>query len=239
MEANNPLNNPTPAPSGPSLPNPSAFNLTPPTQKKTGLILAIGFGIGIVVLLLVALVVLSTKNNKAKQTDLDSQYKKGYEVGADEQKTISNNELLAQAYIYKSPPEFGSFEIPIPKLWSWAVEPKPTDGTIIGYADPNYIDLESNFHKFNIQLKRADYDKVIKEYNDKTKKIGSNIKATDFTVSGITGRKYVGTIDDKNKQKSEVVIIPLREKIMIFSTDDADNYGAIFEGILKGTTLVP
>ncbi|MSR68266.1 hypothetical protein EXS66_00590 [Candidatus Saccharibacteria bacterium] len=239
MEANNPLNNPTSAPSGPSLPNPSALNLTPPTKKKTGLILAIGFGIGIVVLLLVALIVVSGNSSKTKKADLDAQYQKGLTQGVADQTVVSNNELLAQAYVYKSPPEFGSFEIPIPKLWSSAVEPKPTDGTIIGYADPNYIDLESDFHKFKLQLKRADYDKVIKEYDDKSKKIGSNIKATDFTVSGITGRKYVGIIDDKNKQKSEVVIIPLREKIMIFSTDDADNYGAIFEGILKGTKLVP
>ncbi len=67
----------------------------------------------------------------------------------------------------------------------------------------------------------------------------SDIKATDFTVSGIKGRKYVGTFDSKIKLKAEVIVIPLREKIMIFGTSDSAKYGAILEGILAGTKLVP
>ncbi len=239
MEAENPLNNPeTPTP-GPSLPDPMSMNIQKPGKKKTGLILAIGLGAGVVLLLLVALIVVSANSSKVKKADLDAQYQKGLAQGVADQTVVSNNELLAQAYVYKSPAEFGSFELPIPKLWSWSIEPKPTDGTISGIADPNYIDQSSDLHGFALELKRADYDKIIKDYDDKSKKIGSDIKASDFTVSGIKGRKYVGTFDAKIKLKSEVVVIPLREKIMIFTTSDSAKYSAIFEGILAGTKLVP
>jgi hypothetical protein len=239
MEAQNPLNNPESLAPGTGLPDPKAMNIQKPGKKKKGLILAIGLAAGVVLLLLVALIVVSANSSKVKQADLDAQYQKGLAQGKADQTVVSNNELLAQAYIYKSPAEFGSFELPIPKLWSWSITPKPADGTITGISDPNYIDQSSDLHGFTLELKRADYDKIVKDYDDKSKKIGSDIKATDFTVSGIKGRKYVGTFDSKIKLKAEVIVIPLREKIMIFGTSDSAKYGAILEGILAGTKLVP
>lgn len=69
--------------------------------------------------------------------------------------------------------------------------------------------------------------------------LGGAIVASDATVSGIAGRRYKGTIDAKTNAKAETVVIPLREKVIIFKTDDPDKYSTAFNNILNNTKLNP
>ena len=109
----------------------------------------------------------------------------------------------------------------------------------MGIADPDYVDVEKENHVFSFELKTGDYDKIIADYNNQTKKVGSDIKGSDITVSGIKGRRYVGTFDAKNKIKSDIVILPYREKVIFIKTDDPAKYTNSFNTVLAGIKLVP
>lgn len=242
MDADNPLNKPN---NDNSLPDPSTMGLKPSTPQKKGPKNAVLFGsvAAVVFVLIIGLVVLVASRNSNNTAQLKAQYDAGYQKGTTEQKAKSEAEYIAaqskDTRIYKAASEFGSFELPIPKSWSFAATPKPTDGTFLGLADPDSIDLEKDNHVFSVELKRADYDKLVSDYDGQTKKIGSDIKGSDTTVSGIKGRQYTGTFDTKNKIKSTIVVLPYREKVLIFKTDDPSKYGDSFSTLLNGTKLQP
>jgi hypothetical protein len=241
MEPDNPLNNTAPA--GGGLPDPSSMNMRPPAKKKNNLPLIAGAVLGVFVLLIVVLVVISSSNSNTSNQKLQAQYNAGYQKGQDEQKAASEKQFLAQqagdVRVYKSDSAFGSFEVPIPKSWSWAIEPDSTTGTFLGKSDPSFVDLKSEFHNFMLNLTAEDYQQKIAEYEQDVKESGGKFVGSDFTVSGIKGKKYIGVVDKETGKKAEIVVIPLREKIIVFRCDDPDKYGASFETILSGTKLNP
>jgi len=234
MEADNPLN--SSAPAGGGLPDPSSMNLKKPKRGK-GLILGIIGAVVFVILIIVVLAAVSINNSKVKQADLKKQYDTGFEAGKKEESQANIDAQSKDVRVYKAPSELGSFQVPIPKSWSWAVEAKSSDGTFKGISDPDYIDLLSDFHKFNMTLLKSNYEKVVEDYEKDAK--GGKYKASDITVSGIKGRKFTGTVDPKTKQKVEVVVVPLREKTVVFQTDDPDSYSKAFNNILAGVKLNP
>ena len=243
MEPDNPLNNTAPAPSG-GLPDPSGMNLKPPVKKNNNKLFVIaGAVLGLIVLIIIILVVASS--NKASDTNdkLKAQYDAGYKKGQDEQRAASEKQYLAQqagdVRVYKSDSAFGSFEVPIPKSWSWVIEPESTSGTFLGKSDPNFVDNKSEFHNFILNLTTDNYQDKIKDYDAKVKESGGKFVGSDFTVSGIKGRKYVGVVENDTGRKAEIIVVPLREKIMIFRCDDPDKYGASFETIVSGSKLTP
>lgn len=236
MEPDNPLNNSNPQT---VLPDPSGMGLKPKKRGNQGALIGVVAAILLVAIIgAVAFVVLNSSKNKSNN---QAQYDAGYKKGQADQKAASEAEFLAKqagdSRVYKSAPEFGSFELPIPKSWSFATTPNLSNGTFIGIADPDSVDLEKDNHVFSFELKTGDYDKIIADYNNQTKKVGSNIKGSDVTVSGIAGRKYIGTFDSKNKIKSEIVVLPYREKVVVVKTDDPDKYSASFNTILNGIKL--
>jgi hypothetical protein len=234
MEADNPLN--SSAPAGGGLPDPSSMNLKKPKRGK-GLILGIIGAVVFVILIIVVLAAVSINNSKVKQADLKKQYDTGFEAGKKEESQANIDAQSKDVRVYKAPSELGSFQVPIPKSWSWAVEAKPKDGTFKGTSDPDYIDLLSELHKFNMELVRGNYQETIKDYEEEVK--DGKYKGSDVTVSGIKGRRYTGTVDAKTNQKIEAVVVPLREKTLVFRTDDPDNYSKAFNNILAGVKLNP
>ena len=238
MDANNPLNNSS---SEAPLPDPSGMNINPKKGKNPAVMVGIIAAIVLVVIVALVLVVVSasSKNKASTQASYDTAYNKGKA----EQKAASEAEFLAQqasdSRVYKAAPEFGSFEIPLPKNWSFAITPNLSGGTFEGIADPDYVDVEKDNHVFSFELKTGDYDKIVADYNNQSKKVGGDIKASDVTVSGIKGRRYIGTFDTKNKIKSDIVILPYREKVIVIKTDDPAKYEASFNTVLNGIKLVP
>ena len=245
MDPQNPLNNPEPDANASVLPDPSAMPSGAPKKKSANTLIFIIIGVvgGILAILLIVLILTSNKNAAAKKQALDAQYASGLATGKTEQKAASDKQALIDqsksVVVYSAPSELGSFQVPIPKLWSFSITPKPADGTFNGLADPQYVDITSELHKFSIDLKKSDYENEVKSLDDEAKKSGGKIVASDATVSGIKGRRYKGVFDDKTGGKAEIVIIPYREKIMLFRTDDPDTYSATFNSLLDGTKLVP
>ena len=238
MEPDNPLNNSSPET---PLPDPSGMNIKPKKAKNPAIFL--GAIAALVLVAIVAVVFVLVSNSSKSKSSNQSTYDSGYNKGKADQKAASEAEYLAKqagdTRIYKGAPEFGSFEIPIPKSWSFATTPNPNSGTFLGIADPDYVDVEKENHVFSFELKTGDYDKIIADYNNQTKKVGSDIKGSDITVSGIKGRRYVGTFDAKNKIKSDIVILPYREKVIFIKTDDPAKYTNSFNTVLAGIKLVP
>lgn len=241
MEADNPLNNPssgpTASPEAP-LPDPSALGLKPtPRKKGPNLGVIIGVVAALLLVLVIAGVVLFASNTSSNKKASQQQYDAGFEKGKAEAQTQYLAQEASDTRTYKSAPEFGSFELPIPKNWSLQVAPLPADGTFIALADPSYVDIKTTAHVFSFDLKRGDYDKIVLDYNNQAKKVGGDIKSGDVTVSGIKGRRYSGTFDTKNKIKSDLVVLPYREKVLVIKTDDPSKYGASFNTILDNLKL--
>lgn len=242
MEADNPLNNPTSGPTaGPEapLPDPSSLGLKPAPKKKgpnMGIIIGVVAAVLVVIIVLVVVLVSSSKSSTNSKTS-QQQYDLGYQKGQSDTQSEYLAKEAGDTRIYKAASEFGNFELPIPKNWSLQVKPTPADGTFIAIADPSYVNTESATHVFSFDLKRGDYDKIVADYNNQAKKAGSDIKGSDVTVSGIKGRRYVGTFDTKNKIQSDIVVLPYREKVLVIKTDDPAKYGASFNTLLNGIKL--
>ncbi len=241
MEPENPLNNPSPASAGEetSLPDPSAMGLSPAPKKKNskkGII--IGAAAAVVVLLLIVLAVsVVGRSSSSNATQLQAKYDEGFKKGKAEAESAAILQQTQDTYVYKGASEFGNFELPIPKSWSFSVTPDTGDGTFLAIADPDYINTNDKTHVFSFNLKTGDFDKIVADYDAQTKKIGSDIKGSDATVSGIKGRRYVGTFDAKTKTKSEIVVLPYREKVLIIKTDNPDKYSAAFNKVLEAIKL--
>jgi hypothetical protein len=240
MEPDNPLNNAS-APSG-GLPDPSGMKLKKPKKNKTIIYIVGGF-VGLIVLLLVVLIVVNIRNTNIKQTALKAQYDKGYDTGKKEQKTASDAEIIDRdsknVRVYKAPNELGSFQVPIPKTWSWVITPNLDSGLFVGLSDPDYVDTTSKLHKLKVELASDSYADKVKSFDEVAKRSGGKLVATDTTVSGIKGRRYKGVVDTQTKQEGEIVMVPYREKVLIFRTDDPANYSQAFNNILAGTKLAP
>jgi len=238
MDPQNPLNNPSPeAP----LPDPSGMGIKP--KKKGNPAALLGVVAAVILVVVVAVVFVLVSNSSKNKSNNQAQYDAGYKKGQSDQKATSEADFLAQqasdSRVYKAASEFGSFELPLPKSWSFATTPNLNNGTFVGIADPDYVDVEKDNHVFSFELKTGDYQKIITDYNNQSGKIGSDIKGSDVTVSGIKGRRYVGTFDTKNKIKSDIVVLPYREKVIVIKTDDPAKYTASFNTVLGGIKLVP
>lgn len=241
MEPDNPLNNPSPAGAGQeaSLPDPSDIGLSPAPKKKgskKGII--IGAVAAVVVLLLIVLAIsVVSRSSSTNSTQLQAKYDEGFKKGKAEAESAAILQQSLDTYVYKGASEFGNFELPVPKSWSLSVTPDLGDGTFLAIADPDYINTNDKAHVFSFNLKTGDYDKIITDYDGQSKKIGSDIKASDVTVSGIKGRRYIGTFDAKTKTKSEIVVLPYREKVLVIKTDNPDKFSAAFNKLLESTKL--
>ena len=240
MESDNPINS-TVDPSA-SLPDPTNMNLKSPKKNKTIIYAVVGF-VALIVILLVVLIFVNIGNSNAKQDSLKAEYDQGYSKGKTEQQAASDAEVISRdsknVRIYKAPNELGSFEIPIPKTWSWVITPNLDSGLFLGISDPDYVDNTSKQHKFKLDLASDSYQDRAKTLDSVTKSSGGKLVASDTTVSGIKGRRYKGIVDAQTKQKGEIVIVPYREKVLVFRTDDPDSYSQAFNNILSNTKLAP
>lgn len=234
---------------GAGLPDPSSMGLGGAgnnDKKQKNLKMAIVAVVAIVVLIIIIIVIVASVNSSAtnkKKAETLNQYQVGYDEGVKEQKAISEKEFIEKTgkdfRIYQAPSEFGSFEIPIPKIWSLSLTPRPTEGTIIGLSDPDFVDTTVKTHTFIFEQKKGDYDRVIEDLAERAKKLGDKSKLSDVTVSGVAGKRYRGVFETKTNTEVELVVVPLREKYITFRTDNPGQYSGVFNNILNSVKLNP
>ncbi len=187
--------------------------------------------------------IVSSNNNKAatSKLDLKTEYDLGYKEATSALKAQYDKDLIIiqgkDPILYTSPPQLGSFEVSIPRTWSWLINPNIDSGTFTGKADPFYILEVATTHAFTLDLAVINYQAKITEMDLQAKNSQGKITGSDVTVSGIAGRRYKGLLVGNNN--SEVIIIPLREKVITFGTDDADKYSDMLNIIATSAKLTP
>lgn len=229
-----------PDPLAPVPPVPTSSSKQAKKAKQTKIIMFVAIGVAAVFIILTiffAARATTTANNLA------AQYQNGAKDGAEQQRKDDIKEFTSQQNedlrVYTAPEAFGSFEVGLPKSWSFAISPSASAGTFLGLADPGYVDTTVTTHAYKQELVKDSYDKRKKSLDDQVKGAKGGMQSSEVTVSGIKGMRYVGPTDQKTKLRPTVVIVPVREKTMIFSTSDTATYGEAFDTILKNVKLNP
>ncbi len=226
--------------------NPDVLSQPSPTGKsakkaqQTKIILVVVVVVAIILLILVIYFAARASSNQQK---LDAQYQSGAKVGAEQQRQADLKEFNSQqtkdVRVYKSAEEFGSFELSLPKSWSWVITPNESSGLFVGSASPNYVDTTQKTQPFTLNISKDSYDKLKAGLDSEAKSSKGAIQSSEVTVSGIKSMKYTGPKDNKTGLTPIKVIVPVREKTFIFTTNDASTYGETFTEIINNVKLNP
>ena len=218
---------------------------TKPSQKKAKMfkIVAIVLG-GIAVVLLITVVILSTKASLNSKT-IQAAVQKGESAGREAQKAEDEKNFTEQqnkdTRVFTAPDAYGAFQITLPKNYSLAVTPGAA-GAMTGLADPDSIDTTAVEQALRLEIKTTPYDQVKKNYDNLVKDKRRGVTSQDVTVSGIQGTKYTGLIGlsgTGGTNPGTVVLLPVRDKTFILQTDNNQKFGTVFQQILDQIRITP
>lgn len=133
----------------------------------------------------------------------------------------------------------GSFQLQIPKNWSiYANHSTSGQAQLDLSSDPDVVDVTTgavNSHAFKLQLLRRSLADVLSTLDAKVKK--KKLASTPVTVSGISGTKYTGAIDDQHSN-GILIVIPVRDKTMTLSVENS-RYQDEFAKIVASAKVNP
>jgi hypothetical protein len=175
-----------------------------------------------------------------------------YEAGVSDGRSIQKSEDRKQVQeatenpyrTYKAPNQYGGFEVSFPKNWSLAIN-SSTQDPIIGMAHPDLVDIKNDDFALRFTYENAKFADTQKKYDKQTKEAKRSLISEPTKVSGIDGIRYTGDLEssssDPNKKKKvgTVVIVPVRDKTLIFQTDSNENYLNYFNEILSKVKIYP
>lgn len=134
--------------------------------------------------------------------------------------------------------DFGGFVINFPKNWSGSASESTQSTTqVILALNPDFVrqtDGTANPVAAKVVLIQQLMTTALTQLNPLIQ-IG-RLKQQDVTVSGIKGTLLTGKFDDK--QTVREVLLPVRDKTLIFSTEDT-KYAAEFDQILAQAKINP
>jgi hypothetical protein len=144
---------------------------------------------------------------------------------------------------YTSSSQYGSFEIHYPKTWSAYITESASGQTPINaYFNPDYIptiSADSGAVRLRVQLVNQSYKTAVDQYNNLVTQ--NKLKASTFKPDNVStatlGIRLVGSLTANTK--GEMVIIPLRDKVLKIWTDTEDGRADLNNYILKNLTFVP
>lgn len=170
--------------------------------------------------------------NKAKATEISA----AMTAQAKEIKAENQAEKERTTIKYIADEVFGSFEFAYPKVWSTNVEQTVGSSTELTFlADPNMIvinkDVPGPYPALRVVVYQDKYVQKLKDIESSNKGVKSPMTETDATVSGIKGKKFVGT-EEKSGKQFAYVILPLRDKTLYIGTDDLTNFSKNFDTII-------
>jgi hypothetical protein len=176
------------------------------------------------------------------QREFDSELAEQLEDVKAEQKRADEAEFAErqkEPFRSYSPPDiFGQIEIKFPKSWSlYTKEDEQGSAGIDMTAHPEIVKDNKSAqspYALRMRLERKLYSEHVTTYDSKVS--SGKLKASPVKVSGITGLKLVGDIDEKTK--GVLVILPLRDKTVSLWTE-SDKYTADFEKILERSNINP
>lgn len=157
----------------------------------------------------------------AQQTELSAAFQKEKEV---------------TTAMYVADEVFGAFEFSYPKVWSTNVTQEVGAAQeLVFLADPNIIVINKDAAEPTPALKvivyQDKYASKLKDTENSNTNVTKPMTESDATVSGIKGKKFVGT-EEKNGKNFAYIILPLRDKTLYIGTDDLTNFSKNYETIL-------
>ncbi|MBW3538257.1 hypothetical protein KY386_02065 [Candidatus Parcubacteria bacterium] len=204
----------------------------------TALIVFLAFG----VVLFGALSVISFNTSQRATKTLQAATAESYEKGRQEQKEADRLQAEAEAKspyrTYTAPGVYGGFEIKFPKNWNAYVVEGGSGATQLSLTlHPDFVRQlpgRDNAYATQVKLLREVYNNVLRRYDEPIRK--RLVTKRTATVSGITATWLEGKVDGRHD--GVAVIVPVRDKVMIFSTDDR-RFLDSFQQVLAQAVITP
>ncbi len=233
-----------PAPVVPTNPSPLATDPTPygaPGSKSNGILFVliavlglgtVGFGLLAVTsynAASVATKTLSTQKLEAANAAKDAQKK------VDDQANTIASESPFRSYF--APVQFGSFEIKFPKNWSGYVDQEQSGTQVQLVLNPDFVRRTNGLDELagaRVSLVEKSSDTALSPFSSQIKR--GTITESNITVSGLAAFDLTGQFQDKKTTRE--VIVPVRDKVMIFINENA-KYATEFNAILAQSKIVP
>lgn len=138
---------------------------------------------------------------------------------------------------YTAPEKYGSFVISFPKNWSSYFEERGSGTQVYLILNPEFIkkiDGQDEKVAAKVQFIERTKDAYLRPLAAKIQK--GTLKQTDTKVSGLPAYNLTGAFDDRKTTRQ--VIVPVRDKVLVFSTENA-TYMKEFEEILSQAKIIP
>jgi hypothetical protein len=182
----------------------------------------------------------ASKASTATKT-LEAQKAAAAAKAKDEQKKADNIEFTKASESpfrgYTAPQPFGGFVINFPKTWSSWVDEEPSGTQVKLVLNPDFIRRTSGTDgKVAAQVLFVEQtkEKYLNQFANNIKK--GVQKQTDMQVSGLPAYNLTGTFSDRKTVRA--VVVPVRDKVLIFSTENAQ-YEPEFNEILAQAKINP
>jgi hypothetical protein len=138
---------------------------------------------------------------------------------------------------YTAPVASGSFQVAFPKTWSSYVEEQPNGMQVFLRLNPDFVrrtDGTADKDAVHVSLMDQSSTAFIAGFDTAVKR--GEITKTVITVSGVPGYDLTGTFSDKRTLRE--VVIPVRDKIIVFATENS-RYSSEFSQILAQAKINP
>ncbi|HEY6736478.1 MAG TPA: hypothetical protein VI322_02050 [Candidatus Saccharimonadia bacterium] len=232
--------------------NPSASPVSPPPSplysastfsRHSGpsplLITSVLFGLGTLVFGLMAMVyynqAVNTRNSANQRLTAAVTSAKATQKQEDDDAYAQLAGTPFRSYI--APVAFGSFDIKFPKNWASYVVERANGTQVNLQLTPDFVQNVDNVDQPNaarIMLQATPQDQFMNQYDQQVKQ--GRLKKTVITVSGLPGYDLTGSFSEKKIVR--MVIIPIRDKVIIFQNENS-KYANDFNDILAQSHLNP
>ncbi len=219
------------------------------SQKKTGSRLTLIALIVVTVFMLVVtgFAVWAFLERNDYKDNTDSKVATAVKVAVEEEAAKKDAEFVEKEKLptktYNSPGAYGSISFDYPKTWSgYMIEKDTTQEQLNGYFHPNLVPDVAGDTKFALRMQVIDkrYAEVIKSYASKIKtgKISSGAYTAPNVMNAEPGARLSGEVAT-GKTNGVMVVLPLRDKTLVLSTESQDFVKDFDSIVLKSLTYSP
>lgn len=203
------------------------------------LILAIVFGLGMIVLGIMALTFNSQAQAEARS--VDTQKAEAVAAAIKIQKATDDEDYAKAAEspfrAYTAPDADGSFVINFPKDWDGWVD-EESDGTNVDLImNPDFVRVSDGVNELaaaTVKLIEEPSTEYMSQFASYIQE--GQLHQANITVSGIAGFDLTGSFNDQRTTRE--VVIPVRDKVLVFTNENA-KYADEFDEILGQAKVNP
>lgn len=180
------------------------------------------------------------KSNSDKKVAAAVDAAKKEEADAKEKEFVEREKLPTKEY--KTPATYGAVSVIYPKTWSAYVAEAPnnTQMPIDGYFYPNVVPglASGTAYALRVQISGQNYAQELKQFDSDVK--AGRVKVAAYQapkMPGVTGSRIDGEI--AKGQKGTMILLPLRDKTIMVSTQSPQFAGDFEKIVLANLTFAP